>query len=69
VAFGAFGFLFAVDERLELVMALLADVFKNGHFTPPKKFPLSIRINLWGLRKFYSRQGNIPTTRGGIPGK
>jgi hypothetical protein len=31
VAFGAFGFFFAIDQGLELMMALLADIFVNGH--------------------------------------
>jgi hypothetical protein len=31
VALGAFGFFFAVDEGLELVLALLADVLEDGH--------------------------------------
>src|SRR5215467_358341 len=32
VAFGALGLFFAVHEGLELMVTLLADVFKNGHW-------------------------------------
>ena len=32
MALRAFGFFFAVDERLELMVALLADVFVDWHF-------------------------------------
>ena len=69
VALGALGFFFAVNQRLELMVAFLADVFVNGHFTLRRCSRSSIRINLWGLRKFHNRiLRNLAMTGGGIPG-
>jgi hypothetical protein len=65
VALRAFGLFLAVNQRLKLVVAFLADVFVNWHFTAP----LSIRINLWGVRKFHSLSPRkLPTISDGIPG-
>jgi hypothetical protein len=69
VALRALGLFLAVNQRLKLVVAFLADVFVDGHFTAPWKFPLSIRINLWGVRKFHIQaMRSHPVRSDGIPG-
>src|SRR5215831_15394549 len=47
VAFGALGLFFAVHEGLELMVTLLADVFKNGHGWIPRRWSgLAVRACL-----------------------
>jgi hypothetical protein len=79
VAFGAFGLFLAVYQGFELVVAFLADVFVDGHIklrvSDVKRSPgtaltgLSIKINLWGVRKSHRRVVKTqPTVSLGIRG-
>jgi hypothetical protein len=43
-------------------VAFLADVFVDGHFVTPRMFRLSIKINLWGVRKSHRPVVKAPET-------
>jgi hypothetical protein len=47
---GALSFVAAKDQGFELVLALLANVFKNRH-EDRSRVTAPIRINLWKVRK------------------
>ncbi len=53
---GALGLVAAEDQGFKLVLAFLADVFKNRHDVAPVELTAPIRINLRELRKLYCSQ-------------
>jgi hypothetical protein len=55
VALGAFGFLFAEDQRLKLLLAIFADVLEDGHEGNSRK-----KIAIFYLK---SKCGHFANTR------